>query len=190
MEHVLVSERPVEQSRLDDFDALVTLYRPRVLRFIWASLRDRETAENLTQECFIRAFKARSGYRGDSSASTWLLQIASNLIRSHESSQRLRFWRRALRPADSSGLADFMPDDQQASPEARAVAKQQLEIIWRAAGSLPERQRTVFLLRFVEDLELLEIAAVTGLREGTVKAHLFRALQSVRSALEIQARKS
>jgi RNA polymerase sigma-70 factor, ECF subfamily len=56
--------------------------------------------------------------------------------------------------------------------------------VWNAAASLSERQRTVFLLRFVEDMDLLEIAAVTGMKEGTVKAHLFRALQAVRAGLE------
>jgi len=165
---------------------VVELHRPRVLRFILASLRDRDTAENLTQDCFVRAFKARAHFRGDAAVSTWLLQIATNLIRSHEASQRLKFWRRALRSTDASGLGDWMPDDQQASPEANAMARQQLEAVWRVAANLPERQRTVFLLRFVEDMELLEIASVTGLREGTVKAHLFRALQSVRAGLEIR----
>ena len=64
------------------------------------------------------------------------------------------------------------------------LAKEQVEAIWRAAASLSERQRTVFLLRFVEDMDLLEIAAVTGMKEGTVKTHLFRAVQSVRLGLE------
>jgi RNA polymerase sigma-70 factor (ECF subfamily) len=59
-----------------------------------------------------------------------------------------------------------------------------VQAIWTAAASLPGRQRTVFLLRFVEDMELLEIAEVTGMKEGTVKTHLFRALQSVRARLE------
>jgi DNA-directed RNA polymerase specialized sigma24 family protein len=89
-----------------------------------ASLRDRESAENLTQDCFVRAYRARAHFRGAPPI-------------------------RALGDADRS-----------------------------------ERQRTVFLLRFVEDLDLLEIAAITGMKEGTVKAHLFRALQSVRARLK------
>ena len=59
-----------------------------------------------------------------------------------------------------------------------------MDAIWKAAASLSERQRTVFLLRFVEDMDLLEIAAVTGMKEGTVKTHLFRAVQAVRLGLE------
>lgn len=66
------------------------------------------------------------------------------------------------------------------------MAKEQVAAIWRAAANLSERQRTVFLLRFVEDMDLLEIAAVTGMKEGTVKTHLFRAVQSVRRGLEQQ----
>ena len=64
------------------------------------------------------------------------------------------------------------------------LAREQVEAIWTAVASLSERQRTVFLLRFVEDMGLLEIAAVTGMKEGTVKAHLFRAVQAVRAKLE------
>ena len=68
-------------------------------------------------------------------------------------------------------------------PRAGQSAKEQLAAVWNAAGGLSERQRTVFLLRFVEDMDLLEIAAATGMKEGTVKVHLFRALQAVRERM-------
>jgi RNA polymerase sigma-70 factor (ECF subfamily) len=169
---------------LQDFDSLVRLHRPRVFRFLLASLRDRETAENLTQDCFIRAYQARGGFRGASSVGTWFLQIAANLVRDHESSGRLKFWRRNLHSAaDVADLAPMIPDRQQ-SPEEQALIQEQVRAIWSAAADLPARQRTVFLLRFVEDMDLLEIAEVTGMKEGTVKTHLFRALQSVRARLE------
>jgi RNA polymerase sigma-70 factor (ECF subfamily) len=162
----------------EDFDSLVRLHRPRIFRFILASLRDRETAENLTQDCFIRAYQARSQFRGTSSIATWFMQIAANLVRDHESSSRLKFWRRSLHAgADVADIGNLIPD-------AAAVIQEQVQAIWTAAASLPGRQRTVFLLRFVEDMELLEIAEVTGMKEGTVKTHLFRALQSVRARLE------
>ena len=148
-----------------------------------ASLRDREAAENLTQDCFVRAYQARAQFRGDSGAATWLMHIAANLVRDHEGSGRLKFWRRTLRSdVDLTDVSDWVPDRQR-SPEAVASAKEQVRAVWNAAARLSERQRTVFLLRFVEDMDLLEIAAVTGMKEGTVKAHLFRALQSVRAGL-------
>ena len=168
---------------IDDFDSLVEAHRPRIFRFLLASLRDREAAENLTQDCFVRAYKARAQFRGDSGAATWLMRIAANLVRDHEGSGRLKFWRRNLRAdVDVSDVSEWVPDKQR-SPEAMAAAKEQVRAVWNAAANLPVRQRTVFLLRFVEDMNLLEIAAVTGMREGTVKAHLFRALQTVRTGL-------
>jgi RNA polymerase sigma-70 factor (ECF subfamily) len=170
---------------LADFDSLVREYRPRIFRFILASLRDRETAENLTQDCFVKAYQARDRFRGASSVATWFMQIAANLVRDHESNSRLKFWRRMLRHAgaDVAEVGNSIPD-RQLSPETQAVIQEQVRSIWAAASSLPARQRTVFLLRFVEDMDLLEIAEVTGMKEGTVKAHLFRALQSVRARLE------
>jgi RNA polymerase sigma-70 factor, ECF subfamily len=188
MERALSSEVvPVSEESgrlLDNFEALFEQHRPRIFRFILASLRNRESAENLTQDCFVRAYRARDQIRGAASAGTWLMQIAANLIRSHEASGRLKFWRRTLRAdVELSDAADWIPD-RQLSPEQMAVAKQQVEKIWNVAGRLSGKQRTVFLLRFAEDMELLEIAAITGMKEGTVKTHLFRALKSVRTALE------
>ena len=178
----LAGESPADA--LEDFDSLVRLHRPRIFRFILASLRDRETAENLTQDCFVKAYQARDQFRGASSIGTWFMQIAANLVRDHESSSRLKFWRRTLHPsADVADIGNSIPDRQQ-SPETLALIQEQVQAIWAAAASLPARQRTVFLLRFVEDMDLLGIAEVTGMKEGTVKTHLFRALQSVRARLE------
>ncbi len=183
----LIETAPAEREpygELEDFDSIVREHRPRVFRFLLASLRDREAAENLTQDCFMRAYRAREQFRGDSSVVTWLMHIAANLVRNRESSRRLKFWRRSLYgAADLSELSDFMPD-QHKSPESLAVAKEQVKAIWSAAAGLSQKQRTVFLLRFVEDMDLLEIAAVTGMKEGTVKTHLFRAMQTIRLGLK------
>src|SRR6185436_11864121 len=108
------------------------------------SLRDREAAENLVQDCFVRAYKGRDQFRGSSSFATWLMHIAANLVRDHEASHRLKFWRRQPH-VDPNEVSDWIPD-QQKSPEALALAKEQVAAIWRAAERLPERQRTVFLL--------------------------------------------
>ncbi len=179
-----VAAGETQPENLHDFDSLVRLHRPRIFRFLLASLRNRETAENLTQDCFVRAYQARSQFRGDASISTWFLKIAANLVRQHESSGRLKFWRRHLQSeADVTEVGRAIAGQQQ-SPEALAAVREQVQAIWSAAASLPGRQRTVFLLRFVEDMDLLEIAEVTGMKEGTVKSHLFRALQSVRTRLE------
>ncbi len=189
MERSRLSEQAaaVDEVRTDgpeDFDSLVRLHRPRVFRFLLASVRNRETAENLTQDCFVRAYQARGQFRGESSIGTWFMKIAANLVRKHESSSRLKFWRRSLQSdADVADLGSDIPDRQQ-SPEALALIREQVQAIMGAAAGLSARQRTVFLLRFVEEMDLLEIAEVTGMQEGTVKAHLFRALQAVRARVE------
>jgi len=185
-----VADPPFEGG-LNDFESLVRQHRPRIFRFLLASLRDREAAENLARDCFVRAFKARDQFRGESNLgkcglATWLMHIAANLVRDHQANSRLKFWRRKLRSdLDPNDLSDWIPDQQQ-SPEALALAKERVDAIWKAAASLSERQRTVFLLRFVEDMDLLEIAVVTGMKEGTIKTHLFRAVQAVRLVLEAQ----
>jgi RNA polymerase sigma-70 factor (ECF subfamily) len=168
---------------LDDFEGVVRLYWPKVFRFALASLRDSHAAETLAQDCFYKAYRARGAFRGEASVSTWLMQIAINLVRDHARDRRLQFWKRARLTAMDMNTAGRWIPDAGATPEAAALRKEQVQAVWNAAGSLSERQRTVFLLRFVEDMDLLEIAAATGLKEGTVKAHLFRALQAVRERM-------
>lgn len=178
------SEGDDRTAELQDFDSLVKRHRSKIFRFLLASLRDWESAENLTQDCFVRAYRAREQFRGAATIGTWLMQIAANLLRDHEGNGRVKFWRRALGlGVDLADLRDWVPD-RHGSPEELTLAKEQVQAIWKAVSHLSERQRTVFLLRFVEDLDLLEIAAITGMKEGTVKTHLFRALQSVRARLE------
>jgi RNA polymerase sigma-70 factor (ECF subfamily) len=172
-------EKPVPE--MQDFDAVVRLYWPRIFRFTLASARDRDAAESLTQDCFLKAWRGRDSFRGDSSLQTWLMQIAINLVRDFARSRRLQFWRR-FSAGDLDAAGDWIPDGD-LSPEAKAVMKEQVAAVWRATAKLSERQRTVFLLRFVEEMALFEIAAATGMKIGTVKAHLFRALQSVREQI-------
>jgi RNA polymerase sigma-70 factor (ECF subfamily) len=175
-------ENPARE--LDDFDALVRKYWPRVFRFALASLRDPDAAGSVAQDCLMKAHRKGASYRGESSVSTWLMRIAVNLVRDRARSRRMQFWKRTRESA--ANWDDVVRRVPQAggSPEAGAAAREQVEAVWKAAGRLPARQRTVFLLRFVEDMDLLEIAAATGLREGTVKAHLFRALEAVRRRIE------
>ncbi len=171
-------------TEMEDFDAAVRLYWPRIFRFAPASLRDRDAAGSVAQDCFLNARRSWQRFRGDCSVHTWLMHIAVNLVRDRARNRRFQFWKRTLAAAPDLEAASARIADQGASPEGVALAKEQLEAVWSATQELPERQRTVFLLRFVEDMDLLEIAAATGLKEGTVKVHLFRALQSIRERLK------
>jgi len=168
---------------LQDFDRIVQLHWPRVFRFVLASVRDRDAAQTLTQDCFLRAYRGRARFRGDSSVNTWLMRIAVNLVRDFSRNRRLQFWRSAQAlNIDHGTIIEGVPHAG-ISAERTAVLKEQVQAVWAATEALPERQRTVFILRFVEDMDLLEIAASMGLTEGAVKVHLFRALKSVRKRI-------
>jgi RNA polymerase sigma-70 factor, ECF subfamily len=76
-------------------------------------------------------------------------------------------------------VSDWIPDGR-SSPEAELIARTQVAHLWNAVNELPAKQRNVFVLRFVEEMELKEIAELTGMNPSTVKTHLYRALAAVR----------
>ncbi len=144
-------------------------------------LKNPEDADNLTQECFLRAYTSMKRFRGECSVQTWLLRIAVNLVRDHARNRRAGFWKRLLRLEDDGVVDnDREPLSVRPSPERGVLAREELDAVWRAVDSLSARQKEVFVLRFAEDMELKEIAEVLDLRIGTVKAQLFRAVTSVR----------
>ena len=167
-----------------DFDQLMRLHQRRIYRLLLGMVRDPEAADTLTQECFLRAWRKRSSFRGEAAIATWLLRIAVNLARDHARNRRLAFWRRLFSaPAeDAHAQAERLPS-LRASPEQALVARQELDAVWKVVEALPQQQKAVFLLRFVEEMSLEEIAQALVLRPGTVKSHLFRALGAVKARL-------
>lgn len=165
---------------IEDFERFVELYRTRVFRFVYSSVRDLDLAETVTQDCFWNAYRHRNSFRGDCSLNTWLIRIAINLIRDHSRRRRFQFWKKTeyvagdeIRKWPDNGL----------SPEERAVVNDQVRAVWEATGTLSEKQRTVFFLRYVEDLNISEIAQATGLTESTINVHLVRAVRGIRKRL-------
>ena len=172
---------------LEDLENVVALYQPRVFRFLLATLRDRDAAETLTQETFLRAWTARASFREDCAVGTWLIRIALNLARDHTRTGRFRFWKNlAAHAVDVADVALFVPSAE-ASSESRLIAQQQVAQIWETVAGLSQRQRTIFLLRFLEEMDIPEIAEATGLPLGTVKSHLYRALHVIRARHAVTA---
>jgi RNA polymerase sigma-70 factor, ECF subfamily len=166
---------------LDDMDAIVATYEQRIFRFHLISIRDRDVAQTLTQDTFVRAWSARSSFRGDCSVLTWLMRIALNLVRDHTRTDRFRFWKRVSETAiDVSDISAHVPH-RDSSLESRLIASEQMTLVWESVAKLSDRQRSIFLLRFLEELELSEIANITGLPISTVKTHLYRALATIRT---------
>jgi RNA polymerase sigma-70 factor, ECF subfamily len=172
-----------DENAAQAFNLVVERYRPQIFRFLLASTRDMDLAETLTQECFLKAHRNWANFRGDSSAMTWLMRIAINLQKDHWRNRRMQFWKLTRTNAvDLDEASDWLPSNE-SSQEQKLLARERVAQVWRSVEGLSERQRTVFLLRYVEELELAEIAESTGLSEGTVKAHLSRALGRVRAEL-------
>ena len=171
-------------AELEDVNTLCLTYRSRIYRYALLSLKDPDLAETITQDCFLKAFNARKDFRVDCSVATWLTRIATNLIRDCTRSRKFQFWKTANSSAVEAGdIADRLRSPG-ISPESFLVVREQLVKVWDAVATLPDKQRSVFVLRFVEDMELPEIAIAMGLHVGTVKSHLHRGLAAVRKAME------
>src|SRR5215467_9724505 len=111
---------------IEDFERFVEQYRTRVLRFLFASVRDMDLAETLTQDCFWKAYKHRGSFRGDCSVHTWLMRIAVNLVRDHARNRRLQFWSKA--PCVGSEEIHNWPD-RSISPEQKAAVNEQVQAV-------------------------------------------------------------
>ena len=165
---------------LDDFTPLVQSHQQRIYRVLLGMVRDPDAAQTLTQECFLKAYQKRASFRGEASVGVWLLKIAVNLARDHRRSRLREFWHRL---SSSSGevaeVGQRLPDPH-ASQEQVLLGHEEVAGVWSAVGKLSPQQRAVFVLRFVEEMSLEEIADATSLKLGTVKTHLFRAVHAIR----------
>ena len=95
-------------AELADVNTLCATYRSRIYRYALLSLRDPDLAETVTQDCFLRAYKAREEFRGDCSVATWLTRIATNLIRDATRSRKFQFWKAASSTAAAMASATFL----------------------------------------------------------------------------------
>ena len=174
----------------ENFDQLVSLNQRRIYRLLISLLRDPDAADTLTQECFLKAYTSRSSFRGECSVETWLYRIAVNLARDHVRNRRVAFWKRLFESQQSQSQSEDLEDvaqripDKRPSLERNLLAKEEVDLVWRTAQQLSPMQREVFLLRFAQDMSLEEISQTLEVQLGTVKAHLSRALSTVRARVK------
>jgi RNA polymerase sigma-70 factor, ECF subfamily len=160
------------------FDALYSRQRGMLYRFILRSVPDRANADELFQETWSRAITARSRYRVEAKFSTWLLQIAHNLIVDN--------FRRGRPQADADetdhvlGLLDAPESERPDQVLSEFEQRRRLQLVLEA---LPDEQREAFVLRMEGGLSLPEIAQITGTGQETVKSRLRYAFAKVRERL-------
>ena len=170
----------VERARRGDQDAygeLVTRYQALAARVAYVITASSAEAEDVTQDAFVKAYYALERFRARDSFRPWILRIVSN-----EAKNRLRSARRreglALRAAEDRRSGDAAP-----SPEAAAIEVETKEALLRALGGLKENDRLIIAYRYFLELSEAETASALGIRPGTVKSRLFRALDRLRDRL-------
>lgn len=171
------------------FNELVVTYERRVFALVYRMLGRRDEAEDLAQEVFVQVFKAIDQFRGESKLSTWIYRIAVNLCKN----KTKYLSRRHLGDQeDVDAMAEHVPLSAAKGVSVGDVSRpdelvegMQLEfVVKRAIAQLEPEFREVLVLRDVEDLSYEEIAAVTGLLDGTVKSRIHRARAQLRALVE------
>lgn len=182
-----VDQQLVERAQRGDkhaFELLVGKYQRRLGRLINRFVRNAAEAEDLTQEAFIKAYRALPAFRGDSAFYTWLYRIGINTAKNHLLAQG----RRA--PTSTAFDAEEAEDFEEASllhevatPENELMSRQVVEVVNASLQQLPEDLRTALTLREIEGLSYEEIAAVMNCPIGTVRSRIFRAREVVAANL-------
>jgi RNA polymerase sigma-70 factor (ECF subfamily) len=183
-------ERLLERASGGDYDAfqrLVERFQTRVLGLAIRILGQRQDAEDVTQQTFVSVIEHMDGFRGDSSAATWILRIATNhalkILRKRRGLHTVSW--DAPDPDDtyeSVPHPDFIAS-WSAPPDELAQRAEVREQIDQALASLDDKYRLVFILRDIEGLSVRETAESLGLTEGTVKVRLLRARLMLRECL-------
>ena len=160
------------------FFPIFTRYSKPLLIFIYGLIGDRQRAEELTQETFIRSFHRLETLRDDHRLSTWIFGIARNVV--HEAIRQK--YRDISHGALHEEAGAAIPDTR-LRPDERIIADELHSAIQAAVATLPEDQRIAFVLKLIMDLRYEEISEITGSSIGKLKTDLHRARQRLRDQL-------
>ena len=161
------------------FDLLVLKYEHKIVNLVMRYVRDPETALDISQEAFIKAYRALPRFRGDSAFYTWLYRIAVNTAKNHLAAQRRRpaDIELDLQDPDQYGLHAKLKETD--TPEAVALSDELQDILERAIQALPDDLRTAIVLRELDGMSYEEIAQTMDCPVGTVRSRIFRARDAI-----------
>jgi len=182
-----VSERGVDQALVlraqagdkRAFDLLVLKYQQKVANLIGRYVRDQSEVLDVTQEAFIKAYRALAGFRGESAFYTWLYRIAVNTVKNHLVAQGRR------PPTDDVDAQTAEQLDgggrlrESTTPERQLLTDEIARTVQQALDALPEDLRTAIVLRELEGMSYEEIAAAMDCPIGTVRSRIFRAREAI-----------
>ena len=185
-----VDQQLVERAQRGDkhaFELLVSKYQRKLARLLLRFIRDSTEVEDVTQEAFIKAYRALPSFRGDSAFYTWLYRIGINTAKNY----LVAMGRRAptTTEIDTEEAEGFEDGDQLRdlnTPENEMMSRQVAETVNQTLEELPEELRTAITLREIEGLSYEEIAVVMNCPIGTVRSRIFRAREAIAAELRPQ----
>ncbi len=160
------------------FDLIVERHRRSVYHLCYRFVSNHEDASDLSQEVFLRAFRALKGFRGQSSLATWLYRIGVNVCLNRVSAKAP-----AIEPLDARAHVDTRTE----SPSDRLLRSERAARVRGAVARLPAKQRAALVLRVYREMSHQEIAATLGTSLGAAKANVFHALRNLKRLLGEEA---
>jgi RNA polymerase sigma-70 factor (ECF subfamily) len=177
--------RLIEQARagsLKAFEELVLSYEKKIYNYCLRMTNNREDAEDLTQEVFVRVYKNLNKFKGNSQLSTWIYRIAHNVcIDRYRKSKIAAISLSQPKGPDDERELDVPADDP--SPEQQTLRREQQKYLLEAISRLKPKYRTVIVLRDIQQHSYDEIAEILNLPLGTVKSHINRGRAALREAV-------
>jgi RNA polymerase sigma-70 factor, ECF subfamily len=161
------------------FDVLVRKYQYRIIKLVSRFVRNSDEVQDITQEAFIKAYRAIGGFRGDAAFYTWLYRIAINTAKNYLVSNDRKMLDQAL---DADDAEQFESGDwlrEFATPERELMASELKHVIFSTIGKLPAELKEAITLREMENLSYEEIAQVMDCPIGTVRSRIFRAREVI-----------
>jgi len=161
------------------FDLLVLKYEQKIVNLVMRYVRDPELALDISQEAFIKAYRALPRFRGDSAFYTWLYRISVNTAKNYLAAQRRRPMDIELdmQDPDQYGLHAKLKETD--TPEGLTISQELQEVLERAIEALPDDLRTAIILRELDGMSYEEIAQTMDCPVGTVRSRIFRARDAI-----------
>ncbi|MBT8066023.1 MAG: RNA polymerase sigma factor RpoE [Gammaproteobacteria bacterium] len=161
------------------FDLLVLKYQHKIVNLVMRYVRDPDLALDITQEAFIKAYRALPRFRGDSAFYTWMYRIAVNTAKNHLAAQRRRPMNVELDFQDPDQYDLHAKLKETDTPEAITLSNELKSTVEQAIAALPEDLRTAIILREIEGMSYEEIAQTMECPVGTVRSRIFRARDAI-----------
>ena len=169
----------VQQGDKSAFDVLVRKYQHKIVKLVMRYVRDPTEALDVSQEAFLKAYRALPGFRGESAFYTWLYRIAINTAKNYLVAARRRPLEYDLDPQDPEQYDTQARLKDVDTPEGLALSEEIRHTVNRAIEQLPDDLRTAIILREIEGMSYEEIARTMQCPVGTVRSRIFRAREAI-----------